>query len=379
MRFGASRRNFPRIADSLSNTTIMKLQLFAALTLLMSASLRASEPATEKQSSTTMEKLELTQEWDKTFPQSDKVEHTKITFHNRYGITLAADLYRPVGAQAPLGAIAVCGPYGAVKEQVSGLYAQTLAERGFLTLAFDPSFCGESGGTPRYLTSPEISTDDFSAAVDYLLTRDDVDPQRIGIVGICGWGGFALNAAANDPRIRATVTSTMYDMSRVNANGYFDAMTPDDRYHLREELNALRTEDYRNGTYTRDGGVVDPVPADAPLFVQQYHDYYKTARGYHRRSPNSNEGLNRTNSLAFINMPILSYIGEIRSAVLMIHGEKAHSRYFSEDAFKRLTGDNKELLIIPGACHVDLYDNLAVIPFDRIERFFRQAFDNTRH
>lgn len=321
-----------------------------------------------------MEQLELTQEWDKTFPQSDKVEHTKITFHNRYGITLAADLYKPKNAAGRLAAIAVCGPYGAVKEQVSGHYAQILAERGFLTIAFDPSFYGESGGTPRYLTSPEISTDDFSAAVDYLTARDDADAERIGICGICGWGGFALNAAANDPRIRATVTSTMYDMSRVNANGYFDAMSADDRYELRRQLNARRGEEYRTGVGECDGGVVDPLPADAPLFVRQYHDYYKTERGYHRRSPNSNKGLLKTNSLAFINMPILSYIGEIRSAVLMLHGSEAHSRYFSEDAFKRMKGDNKELVIIPGANHVDLYDNLDVIPFERIERFYRTAF-----
>ena len=320
-----------------------------------------------------MDTLELTQEWDKTFPQSDKVEHSKITFHNRYGITLAADLYKPKNTQGHLAAIAVSGPYGAVKEQVSGRYAQTLAERGFLTLAFDPSFYGESGGTPRYLTSPEISTEDFSAAVDYLITRNDVDPQHIGILGICGWGGFALNAAANDPRIKATVTSTMYDMSRVNANGYFDAMSADDRYKLREQLNAQRTEDYRNDSYELNGGVVDPVPEDAPLFVRQYHDYYKTARGYHRRSPNSNKGISNISSLAFINMPLLSYIGEIRSAVLMIHGAEAHSRYFSEDAYKRLTGDNKELLIIPGANHVDLYDNLDVIPFDKIGGFFKKA------
>ena len=320
-----------------------------------------------------MDTLELTQEWDKTFPQSDKVEHSKITFHNRYGITLAADLYKPKNRQGRLAAIAVSGPYGAVKEQVSGRYAQTLAERGFLTLAFDPSFYGESGGTPRYLTSPEISTEDFSAAVDYLITRNDVDPQHIGILGICGWGGFALNAAANDPRIKATVTSTMYDMSRVNANGYFDAMSADDRYKLREQLNAQRTEDYRNDSYELNGGVVDPVPEDVPLFVRQYHDYYKTARGYHRRSPNSNKGISNISSLAFINMPLLSYIGEIRSAVLMIHGAEAHSRYFSEDAYKRLTGDNKELLIIPGANHVDLYDNLDVIPFDKIDGFFKKA------
>ena len=353
----------------------MKLKLLT-LTAIILWSLTAGDrlAAQNTSQSTHMDTLTLTQEWDKTFPQSDLVEHTKVTFHNRYGITLAADLYKPKQAEGRLEAIAVSGPYGAVKEQVSGHYAQILAERGFLTIAFDPSFYGESSGTPRYLTSPEISTDDFSAAVDYLLTRDDVDPDRIGIIGICGWGGFALNAAANDPRIKATVTSTMYDMSRVNARGYFDAMSADDRYHLREQLNAQRSQDYRNGDYARDGGVVDPVPADAPLFVLQYHDYYKTARGYHRRSPNSNEGLNKTNSLAFINMPILTYIDEIRSAVLMIHGSEAHSRYFSEDAFKRLTGDNKELLIIPGANHVDLYDNLKVIPFDRIEQFFHAAF-----
>lgn len=334
-------------------------------------------PAAAQNPVNDMETLEMTRQWDKTFPQSDKVTHTKITFHNRYGITLAADLYKPKDAAGPLAAIAVCGPYGAVKEQVSGLYAQTLAERGFLTVAFDPSYCGESGGEPRYLTSPEISTDDFSAAVDYLSTREDVDPARIAIIGVCGWGGFALNAAANDPRIRATITSTMYDMSRVNARGYFDAMSADDRYRLREELNRLRGEAYRTGVSERDGGVVDPVPDDAPLFVRQYHDYYKTPRGYHRRSPNSNEGLLKTNSLAFINMPILTYIEEIRTPVLMIHGAEAHSRYFTEDAFKRLKGDNKELLIIPGACHVDLYDNLRVIPFDRMVEFLNRAMPAT--
>lgn len=325
-----------------------------------------------------MEALELTREWDKTFPQSDRVEHSKITFHNRYGITLAADLYKPKDVRGTLAAVAVCGPYGAVKEQVSGRYAQTLAEQGFLTIAFDPSYYGESGGTPRYLTSPEISTEDFSAAVDYLSTREDVDPERIGILGICGWGGFALNAAANDPRVKATVTSTMYDMSRVNAAGYFDAMSADDRYRLRERLNAQRTEDYRNGSYRRNGGVVDPVPEDAPLFVRQYHDYYKTARGYHRRSPNSNGGITETSALSFVNMPILSYIGEIRSPVLLVHGEKAHSRYFSEDAYKRLTGDNKELLIVPGANHVDLYDNPDAIPFDRIGEFLRKYLMDER-
>ena len=302
------------------------------------------------------------------------MEHTKIIFHNRYGITLAADLYKPKNAQGTLPGIAVSGPYGAVKEQVSGRYAQTLAERGFLTIAFDPSFYGESGGTPRYLTSPEISTDDFSAAVDYLTTREDVDSERIGILGICGWGGFALNAAANDPRIKATVTSTMYDMSRVNANGYFDANdNADARNKLRQALNEQRTKDYRSGGYERDGGVVETVTDDTPQFVKEYHDYYKTERGYHRRSPNSNEGITKTSVLSFINMPLLTYIGEIRSAVLMIHGAEAHSRYFSEDAYKRLTGDNKELLIIPGANHVDLYDNLDVIPFDKIDTFFKKV------
>lgn len=317
-----------------------------------------------------MDTLNLTQEWDKTFPKSDKVEHTKVTFHNRYGITLAADLYKPKNAKGRLAAIAVSGPYGAVKEQVSGRYAQTLAEYGFLTIAFDPSYYGESGGTPRNLTSPEISTEDFSAAVDYLSVRKDVDAQRIGILGICGWGGFALNAAANDPRIKATVTSTMYDMSRVNANGYFDKMTVDDRYELRKKLSEQRTKDYLAGNYERDGGVVNPVPEDAPLFVKQYHDYYKTKRGYHRRSPNSNDGISKTATLAFINMPIFSYLEEIRSAVLLVHGEKAHSLYFSEDAFKRLKGENKEILIIPGANHTDLYDNEKIIPFDKISEFF---------
>lgn len=316
------------------------------------------------------QKQQLTETWDKTFAQSNKVEHTKITFHNRYGITLVADMYKPKNIDGKLPAIAVSGPFGAVKEQSSGLYAQTLAERGFLTIAFDPSFTGESSGEPRYVASPDINTEDFCAAVDYLSTRDDVDAGRIGILGICGWGGMALNAAAIDTRIKATVTSTMYDMSRVNANGYFDSMDSDARYELRKQLNAQRTEDYRNGTYKRAGGVVDPLPEDAPQFVKDYYGYYKTKRGYHVRSLNSNDGWNVTSSLSFINMPILTYSNEIRSAVLMIHGEKAHSRYFSEDAFKNLTGDNKKLLIIPGANHVDLYDNLEVIPFDKIEKFF---------
>ena len=273
------------------------------------------------------------------------MEHTRITFHNRYGITLTADLYVPKNAVGKLATIAVSGPFGAVKEQSSGLYAQTLAERGFLTIAFDPSYTGESGGEPRYVASPDINTEDFSAAVDYLSTRDDVDPERIGILGICGWGGLALNAAAIDTRIKATVTSTMYDMSRVNANGYFDSMDADARYELRKQLNAQRTEDAKNGTYALAGGVIDPLPADAPQFVKDYYDYYKTERGYHPRSLNSNNGWNKTSALPFINMPLLSYSDEIRSAVLVMHGEKAHSRYFSEDAFKKLQGDNKELML----------------------------------
>lgn len=322
------------------------------------------------------EELKLTQEWDKTFPQSEKVNHSKITFHNRYGITLAADLYEPkeIKKGEKLPAIAVSGPFGAVKEQSSGLYAQHMAERGFITIAFDPSFTGESGGEPRYVASPDINTEDFSAAVDYLSTKDNVDPNKIGIIGICGWGGMALNAAAMDTRIKATVTSTMYDMSRVSANGYFDKQnTPEDRYQLKEQLNAQRTEDYKKGTYALAGGVVDPLPEDAPFFVKDYYDYYKTPRGYHKRSLNSNNGWNKTSSLSFINMPLLSYSDEIKSAVLMIHGDKAHSYYFSKDAFAKLKGDNKELLTIPGAVHTDLYDDKAsVIPYDKMEAFFNK-------
>ena len=311
------------------------------------------------------------QENEKTFAPSDRVTVEHVEFKNRFGITLAADLYKPKQAEGKLPAIAVSGPFGAVKEQSSGLYAQTMAERGFLAIAFDPSYTGESSGEPRYVASPDINTEDFSAAVDFLSILEDVDPERIGIIGICGWGGMALNAAAIDTRIKATVTVTMYDMSRVNANGYFDAMDADARYELRKKLNAQRTIDARNGSYALAGGVVDPLPEDAPQFVKDYYDYYKTKRGYHKRSLNSNNGWNVTSSLSFINTPLLTYSDEIRSAVLMIHGEKAHSRYFSEDAFKKLKGDNKELLIIPGASHVDLYDNQAgVIPFDKIERFF---------
>lgn len=340
--------------------------------LFLAGTIASAQTSADQIKEKNMEKLELVKEWDKVFPQSNKVIHEKVTFRNRYGITLAADMYIPKNAEGKLAAIAVSGPFGAVKEQSSGLYAQTLAERGFLTIAFDPSYTGESGGQPRYVASPDINTEDFSAAVDFLSTRNDVDPERIGILGICGWGGMALNAAAMDTRIKATVTSTMYDMSRVNANGYFDAMDADQRYELRRQLNAQRTIDAKKGTYELAGGVVDPLPDDAPQFVKDYYAYYKTPRGYHKRSLNSNNGWNKTSSLSFINMPLLTYSDEIRNAVLMIHGEKAHSRYFSEDAFKKLKGDNKELLIIPGASHVDLYDNQAnVIPFDKIESFFR--------
>ena len=341
--------------------------------LFLAGTIVSGQTSTNQVKEKNMEKLELVKEWDKVFPQSNKVVHEKVTFRNRYGITLAADMYIPKNAKGKWAAIAVSGPFGAVKEQSSGLYAQTLAERGFLTIAFDPSYTGESGGQPRYVASPDINTEDFCAAVDFLSTLDDVDPERIGILGICGWGGMALNAAAMDTRIKATVTSTMYDMSRVNANGYFDAMDADQRYELRRQLNAQRTLDAKKGTYELAGGVVDPLPDDAPQFVKDYYAYYKTPRGYHERSLNSNNGWNKTSSLSFINMPLLAYSDEIRNAVLMIHGEKAHSRYFSEDAFKKLKGDNKELLIIPGASHVDLYDNQAnVIPFDKIESFFRE-------
>ena len=323
------------------------------------------------------EKLKLIEEWDKTFPKSEKVNHRKATFHNRYGITLVADVYEPKGVSGKLPAIAVCGPFGAVKEQASGLYAQTMAERGFLTIAFDPSFIGESGGTPRYVASSDINKEDFSAAVDFLSVQENADPERIGIIGICGWGGMALNTAAIDTRIKATVTSTMYDMSRVNAKGYFDSMDENARYEMKKSLNAQRIEDYQKGEYKRAGGVVDPLPDDAPFYVKDYYDYYKTDRGYHKRSLNSNDGWNVTSSLSFINMPILQYSNEIRNAVLMIHGEKAHSCYFSKDAYKNMVEnshykDNKELMIIPNAVHTDLYDKIDIIPFDKIEEFFKK-------
>ena len=317
------------------------------------------------------EDLTITEEWDKTFLKSEKVNHHKVKFHNRYGITLVGDLYEPKDFSGKLPAIAVCGPFGAVKEQSSGLYAQIMAERGFVTMAFDPSFTGESGGNPRYVASPDINTEDFSAAVDFLSVQDNIDLEKIGIIGICGWGGMALNAAAIDTRIKATVTSTMYDMSRVNCRGNFDSLDEEARYNMKKELNKQRIEDYIKGTYKRAGGVVDPLPEDAPFFVKDYYDYYKTKRGYHKRSLNSNDGWNVTSSLSFINMPILQFSNEIRSAALMIHGEKAHSVYFSKDAFRNLKGKNKELMIIPNAVHTDLYDKTDIIPFDKIESFFK--------
>ena len=323
------------------------------------------------------EELNLVTEWDKTFPKSDKVNHKKVTFHNRYGITLVADMYEPINYEGKLSAISVCGPFGAVKEQASGLYAQCLAERGFLTIAFDPSFTGESGGAPRYMASPDINTEDYQASIDYLSTLPNVDPERIGIVGICGWGGMALNVAALDTRIKASVISTMYDMSRVNANGYFDDGDNEEaRYEMKKNLNAQRIVDYKNGSYELGGGCLDlPVPPDAPFYVKDYSEYYK-GRAYHKRSLNSNGGWNKIGCMSFINQPILQYSNEIRSAVLMIHGEKAHSCYFSKDAYKNMTTnsnytDNKELMIIQNAVHTDLYDNKDIIPFDKIEKFFK--------
>ena len=321
------------------------------------------------------EELVLVKEWDKTFPKSEKVDHKKVTFVNHFGITLAADMYVPVNAEGKLPAIAVSGPFGACKEQASGLYAQTMAERGFLTIAFDPSFTGESGGFPRAMHSPDIDVEDFQAAVDFLSVQDNVDPERIGIIGICGWGGMALQTACIDTRIKATVTSTMYDMSRIAGNGYFDsADSKEARTEARKAINRQRTEDYRNGSYALAGGVVDPLPADAPFFVKDYYDYYKTPRGYHARSLNSNGGWAVTAGTSLSNTRLFTYAGEIENAVLMIHGEKAHSCYMSKDAFKLLKGDNKELLIIPDAVHTDLYDGgkNKVIPFDKMESFFRE-------
>ncbi|MBP3793126.1 MAG: alpha/beta hydrolase [Ruminococcus sp.] len=324
--------------------------------------------------------LKLTQDWDKTFPKSEKVDHKKVTFRNRYGITLAADMYTPQNAVGKLAAVAVCGPFGAVKEQCSGLYAQTLAELGFVTIAFDPSFTGESGGQPRYMASPDINTEDFQAAVDFLSVQDVVDAQRIGICGICGWGGLSINAAAIDTRVKATVAVTMYDMARVNANGYFDSENSEEqRYEKKAALNAQRTKDFSSGEYALGGGVVDPLPDDAPFFVKDYYDYYKTQRGYHPRSLNSNGGWNVVGCMSFMNQPINTYSNEIRSAVLVIHGEKAHSCYFSKDAYAAMTKDskytdNKQLLIIPDAVHTDLYDGgeKKVIPFDKIQEFYEK-------
>ena len=310
-------------------------------------------------------------DWDKTFPKSDNVDVKKVSFKNRYGITIAGDLYTPkTKPEGKMAAIAVSGPFGAVKEQASGLYAQKMAERGFVTLAFDPSYTGESSGEPRNVSSPEINTEDFSAAVDFLSNQKYVNPERIGIIGICGFGGFGLNAAAIDTRIKGTVTVTMYDMTRVTANGYFDSMDENARYELKEQLNKQRTEDFKNGTYAKAPGLPEKLTGDEPQFVQDYWGYYKTPRGFHKRSINSNGNWNTTASLSLINMPILAYSNEIRNAVLMIHGENAHSRYFSEDAFKKLKGENKELYIVPAANHVDLYDNLEKIPFNKIEAFF---------
>ena len=328
--------------------------------------------------------LQLTQDWDKTFPKSNKVNHKKVTFKNRYGIELAADMYTPKGATGKLAAIAVSGPFGAVKEQSSGLYAQHMAERGFVAIAFDPSFTGESGGEPRRMASPDINTEDFLAAVDFLSVQDNVDPERIGIIGICGFGGMAINAAALDPRIKATVASTMYDMSKISAEGYFKSDdSPEKRMAQRKALAAQRTQDFRSGTYKRAGGVVDPLPDDAPFFVKDYHDYYKTARGYHQRSGNSTDGWNVTGCQSFLNQPLLTWAHEIETPVLLIHGEKAHSRYFSEYAFEKMTSvhveaqsktvGNKELMIIPGAVHTDLYDDKnGKIPYDKIEKFFNE-------
>lgn len=319
------------------------------------------------------EKLDLTKEWDKVFPKRDDVDHEKVTFVNRYGITLAADLYKPKGEAGKFAAIAVSGPFGAVKEQVSGLYAQELAARGFLTIAFDPSFTGESGGHPRFMASPDINTEDFQAAVDFLSCNDEVDPERIGILGVCGWGGMALNAASIDTRIKATVTSTMYNMTRINAKGYYDeADNADARYEMKVALNKQRTEDYKNGEYARAGGVVKELTGDLPQFVVDYHNYYIEELGYHPRSPGSNDGWNVTGCMSFISQPIIAYSDEIRTPILMIHGENAHSRYFSEDEFAKLTGDNKELMIIPGAVHTDLYYKVDIIPFDKIEEFYNK-------
>lgn len=321
------------------------------------------------------EDLALIQEWDKVFPQSGKTDHSKTVFANRYGITLAADVYKPKGATGKLPAVAVCGPFGAVKEQSSGLYAQQLAERGFLAMAFDPSYTGESGGRPRYVASPDINTEDFSAAVDCLSCREDADAERIGVLGICGWGGIAIQAAINDSRIKVTVASTMYDMTRVNANGYFDAEnTPSQRNAKRAAMSAQRTKDCKNGFYKLGGGVADRLPDSAPQFVKDYYDYYKTPRGYHKRSLNSNDGWNVTSNLPFVNFKFFEYADELENAVLIVHGDKAHSYYFGKDTFSKLKGGNKRMLTVKGASHCDLYDRLDVIPIDEIAAFYNEHF-----
>lgn len=354
-------------------------QLIVTATVTLSVLAANSQVMNNSNTNTSLapeEKLVLTQEWDKVFPKSDKVDHSKVTFVNRYGITLAADMYKPKGTTGKLPAIAVSGPFGAVKEQSSGLYAQQLAERGFLTIAFDPSFTGESGGMPRRVASPDINVEDFSAAVDYLMNRDDVDAGKIGILGICGWGGIAIEAAINDPRIKATVASTMYDMTRVTANGYFDSEnTAGQRKAKRAAMAAQRTIDYKNGSYNRAGGVIDPLPEDAPQFVKDYYAYNKTPRGYHVRSGNSNDGWNMTSSLPFINFKFFEYAGELENAVLIVHGDKAHSYYFSKDTFALLKGDNKQMLTVKGASHCDLYDQLDIIPMDEIAAFYEENFN----
>ena len=326
--------------------------------------------------------INIVNEWDKVFKLSDKVNHKKVTFKNHFGITLVADMYEPKNYEVKLPAIAVSGPYGAVKEQSSGLYAMEMAERGFLTIAFDPSFTGESGGVPRYMTSPDINVEDFQAAVDYLISLDNVDLEKIGIIGICGWGGIALQTACIDTRIKATVCSTMYDMSRVAGNGYFDEQDNEEaRYNARVAINKQRTEDYKSGEYALAGGVIDPLPDDAPWFVKDYYDYYKTKRGYHERSLNSNGGWAIQSNTSMMNTRLFKYSNEIRNAVMIVHGEKAHSFYMGKDAYNNMIKDskytnNKELLVIPDATHTDLYDQKDKIPFDKIEKFIRNSFNN---
>ena len=363
-----------------STYKIMKsnIILSAVLTLgTMAAEAKDMNNPNTNTSFAPVEKLELTKEWDKVFPKSDKVEHSKVLFVNRYGVTLAADMYQPNDAAGKLAAIAVSGPVGAVTEHSSGLYAQHLAERGFLTIAFDPSFTGESGGMPRRVASPDINVEDFSAAVDYLVNLDGVDSEKVGILGICGWGGIAIQAAINDPRIKATVASTMYDMTRVNANGYFDSEnSAQQRNAKRAAMAAQRSADFKNGSYRRGGGVVDPLPEDAPQFVKDYHDYYKTERGYHSRSGNSNDGWNVTSNLPFLNFKFFEYADELENAVLIVHGDKAHSYYFGKDTFAKLKGDNKQMLTVNGASHCDLYDRLDIIPMDEIAAFFTEYLSN---